>query len=38
MEKNFSCEVVIQHKMRNCTDCEKDILCDAYDKLRNQRK
>ena len=24
--------------MRNCTNCEKDILCDRCDNLVNQRK
>ena len=35
---SFSQGVVIPHKMKNCTDCEKDILCDDCDKLLNQRK
>ena len=30
--------VVIPHKMRNCTKCHKDILCDGCDKLVNQNK
>ena len=37
-KKSFSQGVVILHKMRNCSDCEKDILCDECDKLVNQRK
>ena len=36
--KDFSRIVVIPHKMRYCTDCKKDILCDEYDKLVNQKK
>ena len=30
--------VEIPHKMRNCTDCKKDFLCDNCDELVNQRK
>ena len=37
-KKSFSQGVVIPHKMRNCTNCKKDILCDNCDKLVNQRK
>ena len=37
-KKSFSQGVVIPHKMRNCTNCKKDILCDECDKLVNQRK
>ena len=37
-KKSFSQGVVIPHKMRNCTNCEKDSLCDECDKLVNQRK
>ena len=36
--KSFSQGVVIPHKMRNCSDCKKDILCDECEKLVNQRK
>ena len=36
--KSFSQGVVIPHKMKNCTDCKKDILCDSYDKLVNQNE
>ena len=27
-KKSFNMGVVIPHKMRNCSDCKKDILCD----------
>ena len=37
-KKSFSQGVVIPHKMRNCSDCTKDILCDDCDKLVNQNK
>ena len=37
-KKSFSQGVVIPHKMRNCSDCTKDILCDDCDKIVNQRK
>ena len=37
-KKSFSQGVVTPHKMKNCSDCKKDILCDEYDKLVNQRK
>ena len=37
-KKSFSQGVVIPHKMRNCTDCKEDILCDDCDKLVNQKK
>ena len=37
-KKTFSMGVVIPHKMRNCTNCKKDILCDDCDKLVNQNK
>ena len=30
--------VVIPHKMRNCSDCKKDILCDECDKLVDQNE
>ena len=36
-KKIFSQGVVIPHKMRNCGDCGKDILCDNCDKLVNQK-
>ena len=37
-KKSFSQGDVIPHKMRNCSNCTKDILCDNCDKLVNQRK
>ena len=37
-KKSFSQGVVIPHKMRNCNNCIKEILCDDCDKLINQRK
>ena len=37
-KKSFSQCVVIPHKMKNCTVCKKDILCDDCDQLINQRK
>ena len=37
-KKSFSQGVVIPNKMRNCSNCKKDILCDDGDKLVNQRK
>ena len=37
-EKSFSQGVVIPHKMKNCTECKIDSLCDRCDKLVNQRK
>ena len=37
-KKSFSQGVVIPYKMRNCVDCKKDILCDRWDKIVNQRK
>ena len=37
-KKSFSQGVVIPHKMRYCTDCEIDSLCDSCDKLVNQKK
>ena len=37
-KKSFSQGVVIPHKMRNCSECKRDILCDGCDKLVNQRK
>ena len=35
-KKSFSHGVIIPHKMRNCIECKKDILCDDSDKLVNQ--
>ena len=37
-EKSFSQCIVFPHKKRNCTDCKNDSLCDACDKLVNQKK
>ena len=37
-KKSFSQGVVIPHEMGNCTNCQKDIICDRSDKLVNQRK
>ena len=37
-KKSFSQGVVIPHKMRNCNNCTKDVLCDNCDKLVNQNK
>ena len=37
-KKSFSQGVVIPHKMRNCSNCKKDVLCDECDKLVNQKK
>ena len=37
-KKSFSHGVVIPHKMRNCTNCKENILCDICDKLVNQKK
>ena len=38
LKKSFSQGVIIPHKMRNCSECKKDLLCDRCDKLVNQRK
>ena len=38
MEKSFSYGVVIPHRMKNCSDCKKDNLCENCDKLVNQKK
>ena len=37
-KKSISQGVVIPHKMKNSTDCKKDILCENCDKLINQKK
>ena len=37
-KKVFSQRVVIPHKMKNCNNCTKDILCEECDTLVNQRK
>ena len=36
-KKSFSQGVVIPHKMKNCTECKKDILCERCDNLVNQK-
>ena len=36
-KKSFSQGFVIAHKMKNCTDCKKDILCVNCDNLANQK-
>ena len=37
-KKPFSQGVVIPNKMKNCSDCTKDTLCDKSDKIVNQNK
>ena len=37
-KKSFSQGVVITHKMRNCNNCTKGVLCDDCDKLVYQKK
>ena len=37
-KKSFTQGVIIPHKIRNCSDCKKDFLCDNCDKLVNQKK
>ena len=37
-KKSFSQGVVIPHKMRKCSGCKKDILCESCDNLVNQKK
>ena len=37
-KKSFSQGVVIPHKMRNCRNCQKEIIRASCDKLVNQRK
>ena len=37
-KKSFSQGVIIPHKMRNCCDCKRDILCENCDELVNQKK
>ena len=37
-KKSFSQGVLIPHKMRYCTDCKNDSLCDSCDKVVNQDK
>ena len=37
-KQSISQGVVISHKMRNCSNCTKDVLCDDCDKLVDQNK
>ena len=37
-KKSVFMGVLIPHKMKKCSECEKDILCDNCDKLVNQKK
>ena len=37
-KKSFSQGVVIPHKMKICSECKNDSLCDSCDQLVNQRK
>ena len=37
-KKSLSQGVIIPQKMRNCSDCKKDIPCDNCDKLVNRKK
>ena len=37
-KKSFTQGVVIPHKMRYCTECKNDSLCDRCDNLFNQKK
>ena len=37
-KKSFRQGVVIPHKMKNCSDCKIDSLCDRCDKFVHQRK
>ena len=37
-KKSFSHGVVIPHKMKNCSDCKENNLCDECDKIVNQKK
>ena len=37
-KKSFSHGVVIPHKMRDCSDCKKDVLSESCDKLVNHKK
>ena len=37
-KKSFSQGVVIPHKTKNCSDCKKDVLCEIFDTLVNQKK
>ena len=37
-KKSFSQGVVIPHKMKNCSECKKDFLCESCAKMANQRQ
>ena len=37
-KKSFSHSVILPYKMRNCSDCIEDVLCDNCDSLVNQNK
>ena len=37
-KKSSSQGVVVPHKMKSCSDCKNDSLCDRCDKLVNQKK
>ena len=37
-KKSFDMRVVLPHKMRNCGECKKGILCENCNKLVNQKK
>ena len=37
-KKSFSQRIIIPHKMKKCTECQKDLLCGGCDKLTYQRK
>ena len=37
-KKSFSPGVLIPQKMRKCSDCKKDTLCETCDKVVNQKK
>ena len=37
-KKSFSQGVVIPHKLKNCSECKINSLCDRCDKLVNQRR
>ena len=37
-KKSFSQGVIVPHKMKNCSECKNDILCENCDELVNQRK
>ena len=37
-KKSFSQGVVVPHKIKTCSVCKNDILCDICDKLVNKKK